>query len=623
MSQARSTARELFGRASQKPESRSVTFSQGRFCQWTKAGPKSTHGVIMDLNPAERVHFEAEPRRSTVADAFVLVLILVGIFSLIEMGRQWHQPFQRKLEINMSPWYLPFYTLLSFSRGAVAYILSFLFTLFYARWAAYDRAAERVLIPLLDILQSLPLSAFLAPIELGMVALFPHSEIGVELACIIIIFTGQVWNMTFSFYYSLKALPDDFKFVSKLARFTQWQRFTQIELPFATKGLVYNSMVSMAGGWFFLSIIEAFTLNSQDYRVRGLGSYMSVAQEQGNTADVVWDVVAMLVMIVALDQLVWRPLLVWSNKFKIEDTEAQFQDRSVVLEYLGRSRLANWIHARGTALVRRSRPPEHEIPAAHVVPVRPAWWQLIPWSKIVLVLALVLGAFGVVNIGKLLVDVKGGEWIVILYSLGLTLLRVLAAVAISTVIAVPLGVWIGSSPRLARYLMPLTQIAASFPSPFIFPNLLALIYLVHGSLEWGSVILMIVGPIWYILFNVISGASAVPQDLRACTQLTHLKPWQAWRTLWLPGIFPALTTGWITAAGGAWNVSIACEYIQYHGQTKTAHGLGAVIQDAMDKGNYPVLAAAVMAMALFVVFFNRLVWKQLSALAQRRFQFLT
>jgi NitT/TauT family transport system permease protein len=541
------------------------------------------------------------------------------------MGGQWHQPFQRKLDINMSPWCLPFYTLLSFSRGAIAYILSFIFTLFYARWAAYNRNAERFLIPLLDILQSLPLSAFLPPIELGMVALFPHSELGVELACIIIIFTGQVWNMTFSFYYSLKALPDDFRFVGRLARFTNWQRFTQIELPFATKGLVYNSMISMAGGWFFLSIIEAFQLNHQDYRVRGLGSYMSVAQDAGNTAEVVWDVVAMLAMIVLLDQLVWRPLIVWSNKFKMEDTEAEFQDRSAVLDYLSRSRLANWMHEHGTRWLRRSAPSGLKAltVTAGTAPVRKGWWHKIPWSQVVLVFAVALGGYGAFKVAGLLAGVKVAEWLVIAYSLMLTLIRVLAAVAISTVIAVPIGVWIGSNPKLARFLMPVTQIAASFPSPFIFPNLLALIFLVHGNLEWGSVILMIVGPIWYILFNVISGASAVPQDLRSCTLLTHLKPWQAWRTLWLPGIFPALTTGWITAAGGAWNVSIACEYIPYKGKTLMAHGLGAVIQDAMDEGNYSVLAASVMAMALFVVVFNRLVWKRLSALAQERFQLLT
>jgi NitT/TauT family transport system permease protein len=575
----------------------------------------------MDLNPAQSP--QGEPRRSTLADVLVLVMVLIGIFSLIEMGRQWHQPFQRKLDINMSPWYLPFYTLLSFGRGAIAYILSFVFTLFYARWAAYDRAAERFLIPLLDILQSLPLSAFLAPIELGLVALFPNSELGVELACIIIIFTGQVWNMTFSFYYSLKALPDDFRFVSKLARFTAWQRFTQIELPFGTKGLVYNSMVSMAGGWFFLSIIEAFTLNSQDYRVRGLGSYMSVAQEQNNYAAQAWDVVAMLAMIIALDQLVWRPLLVWSNKFKLEDTEAQFQDRSAVLDYLSRSRLANWIHAHGTRWLRRSKPEAAEPVTESAEPARAWWWHKVPWSKVMLVAALGLGGYGAFKVAGLLAGVKAAEWLVIGYSLLLTLMRVLAAVAISTAIAVPVGVWIGSNPKLARYLMPLTQIAASFPSPFIFPNLLALIFLLHGNLEWGSVVLMIVGPIWYILFNVISGASAVPQDLRSCTLLTHLSRWQSWRTLWLPGIFPALTTGWITAAGGAWNVSIACEYIPYQGKTLMAHGLGAVIQNAMDEGNYSVLAASVMSMALFVVIFNRLVWKRLSALAQQRFQLLT
>jgi ABC-type nitrate/sulfonate/bicarbonate transport system permease component len=385
----------------------------------------------MDLNPAQTLAAEAQPRRSALADVLVLVLILVGIFSLIEMGRQWHQPFQREVSINLSPWYLPYYTLLSFSRGAIAYVLSLLFTLCYARWAAYDRGAERFLIPLLDILQSLPLPAFLVPIEIALVSAFPHSEIGIELTCIIVIFTGQVWNMTFSFYYSLKALPDDFKFVGRLAKFTPWQRFTQIELPFASKGLVYNSMVSMAGGWFFLSIIEAFDLNHQDYRVRGLGSYMSVAQQQKDYAAQVYDVLAMLFLIIALDQLVWRPLIVWSNKFKMEDTEAEFQDRSAVLNYLGRSRLGNWLHTRGTRLLLRR---------ADVVPVvvasaparvkRASWIGLVPWRKIFLGVAVAVGAIGAVHVVALLGEVKAGEWLVIGYSLVLTLIRVLAAVAI-------------------------------------------------------------------------------------------------------------------------------------------------------------------------------------------------
>jgi NitT/TauT family transport system permease protein len=541
------------------------------------------------------------------------------------MGREFHHPFQNKIAINLSPLYLPLYTLYSFLRGAGAYLLSILFTIFYARWAAYDRRAERFLIPLLDILQSIPLSGFLAPLEFALVALFPHSEFGLELTCILVIFTGQVWNMTFSFYYSLKALPDDFKFVGQLARFTPWQKFTQIEIPFATKGLVYNSMVSVAGGWFYLSITEAFTLGNQDYRVPGIGSYMSVAQEQNNGWAQLYAVIAMVLMIVAIDQFIWRPLMVWSNKFKIEDTEAEFQDTSAVLRFFGRSRVAGWLHDRLTRFIRR--PAKVTRPAAGSVgaPVSsPGRLRLFAIGRALLfVAAAAIIVFGAISLVRLLWDLKAHEWLAVAGALFTTLIRVLSSIALSTLIAVPIGVWIGLNPRLARYLMPLTQIAASFPSPMIFPNLLLLIYLVHGNLAWGSVILMMLGTIWYILFNVISGATAIPQDLRACAELTHLRRWQKWRTLYLPAIFPALTTGWITAAGGAWNSSIVSEYVQYNGETRTTWGLGSLISSAGAHGNTPLLAAAVLSMALFVVFFNRGVWKRLSALAQERFQLIT
>jgi NitT/TauT family transport system permease protein len=579
----------------------------------------------MDLNPNQRQQSPEPARRSFGADLFVLAAIVAGLFSLIAMGSEMGHPFQSKIDINLSPWMLPYYTMLSFLRGAAAYILSFIFTLFYARWAAYDRKAERFLIPLLDILQSLPLSAFLVPIELALVAIFPHNNIGIELSCIIVIFTGQVWNMTFSFYYSLKALPDDYAFVGKLARFTPWQKFTQIELPFAAKGLVYNSMVSMAGGWFFLSIIEAFTIGNQDFRVEGVGSYMSVAQAQKDGWAQFDAVVAVIIMVVAIDQIIFRPLIVWSNKFKIEDTESEFHDRSAVLRFIQRSRVFAWIHDKSFGLM--MRPARVELISESVPPPRrrPQIFALIPWRKIFLTLTLVLMAYGGYSLVNLLQNVSFSEWLIIGGDLLLTLVRVLSAMALSTLIAVPIGVWIGSNPRLASYLMPLTQIAASFPAPLVFPNLFFLIYLAggNGSLQWGAVILMMLGTIWYILFNVISGASAIPQDLRACTQLTHLTKWQQWRTLWLPGIFPALTTGWITAAGGAWNASIASEYVQYQGQTEIATGLGAKIFEATDKGDYPVLAASVLCMALFVVFFNRFVWKRLSAIAQERFQLLT
>jgi NitT/TauT family transport system permease protein len=440
-----------------------------------------------------------------------------------------------------------------------------------------------------------------------------------------VIFTGQVWNLTFSFYYSLKALPDDFAFVGKLARFTPWQKFTQIELPFAAKGLVYNSMVSLAGGWFFLSIIEAFTIGDQDFRVEGIGSYMSVAQTQKDGWAQCDAVIAVILMVVAIDQLIFRPLIVWSNKFKIEDTESEYQDRSMVLRFFSRSTVIAWLLGKVKSFMTRPAPISSGALPVLAPSMTDKFSSFIPLRKIFLVLAIGLIAFGGYHLILLLGAVSFSEWLIIGRDLVLTLIRVLSAMALSTLIAVPLGVWIGSDPRLARFLMPLTQIAASFPSPLVFPNLFFLIYLVggNGSLQWGAVILMMLGTIWYILFNVISGASAIPQDLRACALLTHLKGWQKWRTLWLPGIFPALTTGWITAAGGAWNASIASEYVQYQGQTETATGLGALIFQATDKGNFPVLAAAVLAMALFVVFFNRLVWKRLSAIAQERYQLLT
>src|SRR5476651_2266744 len=312
----------------------------------------------MDLNPAQRQQAPDTSRRSLLADFVVLGALLAVLFGSLETGREWREPFQHTVEINLSPWSLHYYTLYSLSRGVIAYAFSIVFTLFYARWAAYDRRAERVLIPILDILQSVPFLAFLTPLEIGLVGLFPHSEIGLELTCVLIIFTGQVWNMTFSFYYSLKCLPDDFNFVGKLARFTPWQKFTQIELPFATKGLVYNSMVSMAGGWFFLSIIEAFQLGDQDYRVKGIGSYMSVAHEQNNGWAQFDAMIAMVVMIVGIDQLIWRPLIVWSNKFKIEDTEAEYQDSSVVLRFFNRSRVVAWLGEKISSLIMRPAPME-------------------------------------------------------------------------------------------------------------------------------------------------------------------------------------------------------------------------------------------------------------------------
>lgn len=576
----------------------------------------------MDLNPAQNRQTPEGPRRSVAADLLVVGALFAILFGSLEVGREWEHPFQASVEINLSPWWLPYYTLLSLSRGVVAYGISLLFTLLYARWAAYDRNAERVLIPILDVLQSVPFPAFLAPLELLLIHIVPNSIIGLELTCILVIFTGQVWNMTFSFYYSLKNLPDDFAFVGKLARFTSWQKFTRIELPFATSGLVYNSMVSMAGGWFFLTVIESFSMGSEHFRLPGIGSYMVVAQEKGDGWAQFYAVIAMILMIVAVDQLVWRPLIVWSAKFKIEDTESQFQDRSTILRWLTRSKLAIWM---GKRLKRRLQKP---VPLK-VIPekIRSASWIQIPWRLLFLSIGFVFVALGFYHLFLLLVKVSFMQWLTIGMDLLLTLVRVLAALLLSTLWTVPVGVWIGSNPKWARYLMPITQIAASFPAPMIFPNIVFVLWLIGGNscLQWGSILLMMLGAQWYILFNVISGASAIPQDLRACAQLTHLVGWQRWRTLFLPGIFPALVTGWITAAGGAWNASIVSEFTTGIGRQtlNSATGLGATISQALANDNLPLLAASVIAMAFFVVLFNRAVWKRLAVIARERYQLLT
>jgi NitT/TauT family transport system permease protein len=577
----------------------------------------------MELNPAQHRQAPEEEHRSFGADLLVVGALFAILFGFLEVGREWEHPFQASVEINLSPWWLPYYTLLSFSRGVVAYGISLLFTLLYARWAAYDRNAERILIPILDVLQSVPFPAFLAPLELLLIHIVPNSIIGLELTCILVIFTGQVWNMTFSFYYSLKSLPDDFAFVGKLARFTSWQKFTQIELPFATGGLVYNSMVSMAGGWFFLTVIESFSMGNEHFRLPGIGSYMVVAQEKGDGWAQFYAVVAMILMIVAVDQLVWRPLIVWSTKFKLEDTEAQYQDNSPILRWLSRSKLASRLRDWFKKWLQR---PVVAKPLANQLLAKSRNSLRIPWRLLFIIAGLGFVMIGFYHLFLLLAQVRLTQWLTIGAHLFLTLIRVLIALLLSTLWTVPVGVWIGSNPKWARYLMPITQIAASFPSPMIFPNIVFLICLIggNGSLEWGSVLLMMLGAQWYILFNVIAGASAIPQDLRACTQLTHLIGWQRWRTLFLPGIFPALVTGWITAAGGAWNASIVSEYtIGTHDQTLKATGLGATISQALVDNNLPLLAASVMAMAFFVVLFNRAVWKRLAVIARERYQLLT
>ena len=560
-----------------------------------------------------------QPRRATW---FVDVLVFVGLAALVAgvvaLARRWTAPLRPTVDIDLSLWSLPRYTLLSLARGLAAYGLSLTFTLVYGTVAAHNRIAERVMIPVLDILQGIPVLGFLPGLVLGMVALFPHSNVGLELACVVMIFTGQVWNMTFSFYGSLHAIPIELREAARVYRFGWWKNFRTVEVPASMIGLVWNSMMSMAGGWFFLTVNEAFTLGDHDFRLPGIGSYMSVAIDHGDKRAMAGAAVAMIAMIVAVDQLVWRPALAWAQKFKMEDTGATETATSWVLTLLRRSRVIPWLEERFGRLFASV---EHRRAA---VPTASAPTTVMPMLRATLGWAIgagfaALAAWGAVHLVILVMALHGSDWVHLATALGLTFLRTYGALALGVLWTLPAGIWIGLSPRRMRILQPIIQVAAAFPAPMIFPLVTLAVLALGVPFSWGCVALMLLGSQWYILFNVLAGAGAMPHDLREVAEIYGLGRWERWRTLYVPAVFPYLVTGLVTAAGGAWNASIVAEYVRYRGETLIAPGLGSLITTATAAGNFPLLAAGVMTMSAAIVLLNRTIWRRVYRLADERF----
>ncbi len=557
-------------------------------------------------------------RRKRWVDLALVAAAFGLIYGLILLGHEWTAVQRPELQLDLSPLALPKYTFFSMMRGLAAYAISLAFTLVYAYWAAKDARAERLLVPLLDILQSIPVLTFLMPLLLVMVALFPHSNIGLELTAIITIFTAQAWNMTFSLYHSLKSVPAEFHEAATVYRFNWWQRLKWVELPFATTGLAWNSMMSMAGGWFFLMINEALKVGDKDFRLPGLGSYMSVAVEQGNVRAEIYAIIAMILMIVTLDQLLWRPIVVWAQRFKVEDTVQNDAPKSWVMDLLRRSPLLRrWDHWRAMRRMKAHRAKVETAPKDGAV-VRAA--TAAPFMALVMLttLAALIGLGGV-GIVRLLSHLAPGSWWMLAKAAGLTLSRVLASLLIGVAWALPAGLAIGLSPRLSRIFQPIVQVAASFPAPMLFPAVIAILAFLKVGLGWGAILLMLLGTQWYILFNVIAGASAIPSDLREVAQSFGFKRWQRFKTLYFPAIFPYLVTGCLTAAGGAWNASIVSEYVSLKGYTLSTFGLGAIVSQATDAHNFALLGAATLVLAGTVVLFNRLVWKPLYRLAETRY----
>jgi len=557
-------------------------------------------------------------RRLRLADLLVIAGVVGVIFAVTRVRGEWAGAARTSVKIDLSPRALPLYTLLSLSRGLFAYLLSLAFTLVYGFWAAKDRLAERFLIPLLDILQSIPVLGFMPGLVLALVAAFPRSSLGLELAAVVMIFTGQVWNMTFSFYHSLRSVPEALSEAGTVYRFDWWERFRWLELPSATVGLVWNSMMSMAGGWFFLMINESFVLGDKDFRLSGLGSYMSVAVAHGDGRAMGFAILAMILMILVLDQLVWRPVVAWSQRFRVEELSAAERASSWVLDLMGRSRVVAWMR-RGIGgflhSVRRVRreaaqpgaPPRGLAPTPIVV------------SRVAFVALIGVLGFGAVELFLLLRHVSASLWAATLGAAMLTLGRVLVSTALGTLWALPAGLAIGLSPRLSRVFQPVVQVAASFPAPMLFPIVIAGLDAAGVPLGWGSIVLMLLGTQWYILFNVIAGAMAIPADLREAAQSYRFPlRLRLWR-LYLPAVFPYLVTGWVTAAGGAWNASIVSEFVTFRGRVLTTTGVGSAISRAAEHANFAALAAGIVVMSTLVVVFNRTVWRRCYELAATRY----
>jgi NitT/TauT family transport system permease protein len=555
---------------------------------------------------------------SILVDLLVFAAILAGIYAVLATVKYWMGVVTPAANISRSPAALPLYAFYSLVRMAVAYVLSLLFAVAYGYIAANNRRVEMVMIAVLDILQSIPVLSFLPGVMLAMVALFPTRQLGVELGSIVLIFTGQVWNMAFSFYSSLKSIPRELREAALINRFSATQRFVELELPFGTIGLVWNSIVSVAGGWFFLMACEMFELQNHDFRLPGLGSYLQTAASTGDTAGILWGLTAMIAVIVLIDQLVWRPAIAWSEKFKMEQVESATEVTSPILHLLRNSDVSRWVQKRAV------EPIFERLTTSSPSATPSAVARTGKFGRIVGVLALLALAVAVpyllVKAALLLKDLHRAELVSTLQAAGASFGRVAASLVIASLWAVPAGVAIGFNPRLSKVAQPLAQIAASVPATALFPVVLLGLVRLGGGLGVGSIILMLLGTQWYILFNVIAGAMAIPTELREAASVFRFTRWQRWRTLILPGIFPYLVTGLVTASGGAWNASIVAEYFHFQGKTMSTLGLGAQISAATDSSNSQLLLISTVVMATLVVCVNRLVWRPLYRLAGSRFR---
>ena len=552
--------------------------------------------------------------------AFAVILAVLTAIAKSYHGLSAPLPGANASPVSLDYWQLPYYAFRTVLRMFAALAASLLFTFTYATLAAKSRRAEMVMIPILDILQSVPILGFLSFTVTFFLGLFPGNTLGAELAAVFAIFTSQAWNMAFSFYQSLRTVPSDLEEVARGFRLTGWQKFWQLEAPFAMPGLIWNTMMSMSGGWFFVVASEAITVGDTTITLPGVGSYIAKANDEGNWWAIGAAVLTMAIVILLYDQLLFRPIVAWAAKFRVELTQGQEVESSWVLGLIKRT---HWLRlgfapiaaaARSVSFWPLSFPrllPEGGKKKAQA-PSRTidALWVLL------VVAVAVWGAWLTISYiaTELNWDEVGRVFVLTFY----TLIRVILLMALATAVWVPISVWIGLRPRWAEAIQPIAQFLAAFPVNLLFGAAVSLVLAYNLNTNIWLSFLIVFGTQWYIVFNTIGGAAAFPNDLREAAANFHVHGWQWWKQVIIPGVMPYYLTGAITASGGSWNAAIVAEYVKWKDHTVTADGVGSYIAQATDKGDFPKIVLGVAMMSIFVTLFNRLFWRRLYAYAERR-----
>ncbi|GAB6183216.1 ABC transporter permease [Thermodesulfovibrio hydrogeniphilus] len=563
------------------------------------------------------ISIPAETFRIRAIDV-VVFLIIIGVFAFIlYIASTWSSPYDRNIEINLDLKKIPEYALQSLARIFFAYLLSLVFSIWYGYTASRSKIYEKIMIPILDILQSIPVLSFLPGVVLAMITLFPGQRLGLEIASVLLIFTGQVWNMTFSFYHSINTIPKEMREAVNVFKLNKFSKFLRLDLPFSAIGLIWNSMMSVASGWFFLMACEMFVLGDKDFRLPGLGSYIQTAAQAGNIEHLIYGLGTMILLIILLDIFVWRPLIVWSQRFRIESIPPEDERESFVLNILTGSIFLRKIgELISTTISKIEKLSYRKFTKTDNVVLN----KLSKLSGIFIICALSVALlFGIIKALALVANVNFSHILTIVEASFYSFLRVAFALTIALAWTLPVGVYIGMNPKAAQYLQGIVQIAASVPATAVFPIILLFLIKLGGGLDIGAIFLMLLGSQWYLLFNIIAGASAIPKDLIEISKAYGIKGLKKWRVLILPAILPYLVTGLITASGGAWNATIVSEYVSFGGEIMSTKGLGALISQSSESGNFGMLLVSTCFMCAIVVGINRLIWKRLFILAKTKY----